>query len=373
MANDLSVLMPKILARSLVTLRESCVMPGLVNSDYSTEAKEKGDTIDVTLHAPQTASDVTPSNTPPAPADTVPTKVQVPLNNWKKTNFKLTDKDMAEIDKSKDFLPGQTQEAVKALANAINIDIMDEYKIFYGFTGTAGTTPFASTAADAINARKKLHQQLCPREGRSGVLDYDAEANALALAAFADASQTGENGVKIKGQIGEKYGINWLTDDHVPTHTAGTGSGYLVNKSGGHAVGDTLITVDTGSGTMIVGDILTFAGHSQTYVVKTALAANVVEIYPPLKAAVADNAAITLKATHVSNLVFHRNAIAFATRVLNSDGLNLGTQQLVMQDPVSKLVMRLEVSRQYKQTMWEFDILWGARGVRPEFGCRIAG
>jgi hypothetical protein len=72
MANVLAAIMPKILARGLMTLREQCVMPRLVNGDYSAQAAQKGDTIDVPIPTAQAASAVVPSNTPPAPADTTP-------------------------------------------------------------------------------------------------------------------------------------------------------------------------------------------------------------------------------------------------------------------------------------------------------------
>jgi hypothetical protein len=42
-------------------------------------------------------------------------------------------------------------------------------------------------------------------------------------------------------------------------------------------------------------------------------------------------------------------------------------------DPESGLSMRLEISRQYKQTVWEFDILWGVALVRPEWAVRLIG
>jgi hypothetical protein len=42
-------------------------------------------------------------------------------------------------------------------------------------------------------------------------------------------------------------------------------------------------------------------------------------------------------------------------------------------DPISGIALRLEVSRQNKQTLFEFDILGGAAVIRPELACKIAG
>ena len=72
MANDLTSIMPKILARGLRSLREQVILTGLVNFDYSTEAKEKGDTIDIPVASSVTIEDVVPSNVLPAGEDSAP-------------------------------------------------------------------------------------------------------------------------------------------------------------------------------------------------------------------------------------------------------------------------------------------------------------
>lgn len=375
MANDLTNIMPKILARGLMQLRPRLLMPRLVNGSYSSEAAQKGQTIDIPIAASQTATDVTPSNTPPTPSNTTPDVVQVSLNNWKKTNFFLTDKDLVEIDRNKHFVPGQVESAVIALAEAINQDIFAEYTFFYGYAGTAGTTPFASDYSDAASVRKQLNQQKAPKQNRRFVLDFDAEENAIQLEPFRQYSSSDDRNVIIEGEIGRKLGFDWYADHDVPTHTAGTGTGYLVNSTQ-LDVGDKTIPVDTGSGTVVVGDIITFADHAQTYVITTADASPTsLAIEPGLAVAVANNTAITIEGDHVVNLAFHPDAIAFAMRPLmaSTQDLQLGSRIMSMQDPQTGIVLRLEVSRQYKQVVWEFDVLWGAKAVRRELGARLAG
>lgn len=383
MANSFSAIMPKILARGLRVLRERAVMPRLVNLDYSTEAAQKGDTIDVPISAAVGTRAVSPSNTPPAPSDTTPTKVQVSLNNWRQSDpFFMTDKELVELDRNAHFLPGQVEEAVTALANYCNQQIHALYTGVYGFAGTAGTDPFATTVTGATDSRKILNLQKCPLELRRGVVNFNAEANMLALAAFADAEKTQSAVVKMEGEIGRKYGIDWVADDHVTNHTAGVPGGTpLVN--GAAAAGATSIAIDgltNTTGQYVQGDVITFASHSQTYVVTATVTANgsgqvTVVIDPPLKAAITDNSAVTLKASHSVNLVFHRNAIAFATRplVASTADMALGSQIMALQDPQTGLNLRLEVSRQHKQTVWEFDILFGCKLVRPQLATRLAG
>lgn len=370
-----------------MTLRQRVIMPRLVNLDYSTDAASKGDVINVPIPAAATAAAVTPSNTPPTPASKAPTVIQVPLDQWEHSDFHLTDKELGQIEKTKHFLPMQAEEAIKALANSVNQEIWSKYTGIYGYTGTAGTTPFAAAAniVDATNLRKILNKQLCPKSDRRVVLDYDAEANALALAPFRDVSQSSDRSLIIEGEIGRKFGMEWFADDHVPTHTKGTlsnGTDPSAEVDGIHAIGAESVALANTvlTGTLVAGDIISFAGHSQTYVV-TALAtaaANAIAavgIAPALTTALADNEVMTLKGSHVVNLAFNKFAFAFATRPLVQTvaDLQLGSKMMSMQDPASGIVLRLEVSRQYKQTVWDFDILWGSKLVRPELAARLAG
>lgn len=392
MANNLAAIMPKILARGLLALRERCVMPRLINGDYSTDAAERGDTIDVPISSEMAVIDVAPSNTPPAGVDSIPLKVQVVLNNWKQNQpFFMSDKDMVEVDRNEHFIPMQVAEAVRALAKAVNASVFAEYKGIYGATGTAGTTPFGSGVGvqSATNARKILNQQLCPLDQRRGVFDFNAEATALALPEFSNAEQINDASVRIQGEIGRKYGIDWYADDAVPLHTSTPLTAGAATVNGVHAVGagstdggrtgTVSIAKATNAAPLVQGDIITFAGDTQTYVVVTgvtlAVGNTTVTIAPALKVAKSGGEAMTLTATHRVNLVFHRDAFAFATRPLvsNTIDMSLGNEILSLQDEKTGLVMRLEVSRQFKRVAWEFDILWGVKLVRPELACRLLG
>lgn len=374
MANDLTTLLPKILARGLSVLRERCAITQYVNFNYDGKATEKGDQIVVPVSSARTSSDVTPGPVPSNAQDSAMDQVIVPIDQWKHADFQLTDRELTRIAMERDFFPLQAQEAVKSLANTFNEYIWNLYPQVGGFVGTAGTTPFGSTPADAINARKVLHRQLCPRTDRAGILDLDAEAAALALSAFQDVDKAGDTSTKREGEIGRKFGINWMSDDYVPTHVSGAASGYLAN--GGAAVGAKTVTIDTGSGAFNVGDIVTFAGHPATdsYAVVSSVggaSATQITLSTPLRVAVADNAALGFKADHVVNMAFHRDAFAVVMRPLATAGDN--PDIVSMQDPLTGLTMRLERIRGYKQTMFDFDILYGGKIVRPEYAVRIAG
>lgn len=208
------------------------------------------------------------------------------------------------------------------------------------------------------------------------MIDPDAEANALLLRAFQDASYRGDVRGIIDGQIGRKLGSDWNMDQNVKTHTKGT---LLANPlvNGTPAVGVKTFNADkaTLTGTVVEGDIFTIAGDTQTYVITTGATASgnaiTLTFEPGLKIAPADNAVITFKATHVANLNFHRDAFALVNRPLEDQGGAIAIQSAI--DPISKLVLRLEVSREHKRTRWSYDILYGVQCVRRELASRIAG
>jgi hypothetical protein len=391
MANTITSIMPKILAAALLALREQAIMPRLVNFNWSNETAKRGSTIDVPLPAAQAVSDVTPGAVPPPQVDHAPTTVQIILNNWKKSNFYLTDKELGEIDPNAAFYPMQTSEAVRQLANQVNSDVFLLYKDVYGYTGTAGTTPFAigsgnfpNSPTDAINLRKVLNAQLAPPDNRRAVLSLDAEANALGLPAFANFEQTGDQGVKIEGRLGRKFGLDWYYDQGNPTHTAGTITTGLISKAAtAVALGlKTLLATtaaSTGACALKAGDIILFAGDSQTYVLtadatQASASTDVTLTFEPgLKVAHTGSEAITVKASHVVNLGFHRDAFAFATRPVGDVIFKGGSEIMQMTDPQTGINLTLEVMRQYKQTSWELSILYGVKTIRRELAARLAG
>jgi|TARA_Y100000310_G_C20704101_1_gene833197 hypothetical protein len=379
MANTITSILDKILAQGLVTLREAAVMPRLTNVDYSATGAQQGNTIDVPTPKTQAVSTVAVSNVLKSPADKVPGLVQISLDQWKMTDFHLTDKEMAEIDRNRHFVPMQTSEAARALANNIDNYIHSQYTGIYGYVGTAATTPF-STVATATNARKVLNDQLAPMNDRRIVMDPTAESQALQLTAYSDIEKSGDTAVKIEGEVGRKFGMDHYMSQNVNTHTGGTASASITVGST-TAIGVSTLQFKSGVGTktVVLGDVFTIAGDSQTYVATSS--ANItstgvnVTVDPALKVIASATSAITMKATHVVNLAFQRNAFAYVTRPLQDSvgALTGGNPQSALVDNQTGLTLRLEVVRQHKQSAWQFDVLYGAKLVRPELACRIAG
>jgi hypothetical protein len=377
-ANTLTAVIPQLLAQGLMALRQRAVTPRLVNTRYESLAGPEGSTIDVPIPSAITAVAVSPAATPPATADIAPTSVAIALDQWYEAPFQLSDKEALEVMAG--TIPMQASEAIKAIGNNVDNYLLGQYKKFYGWQGTAGTTPFASDTSDATGLRKTLFNQLAPNDDRHVIFDPDAEAQALDLRAFQDASWTGDIDAIINGKLNDRLGFQWWMDQNVATHTAGVPGGTPLTTAV-EPIGETSIPVDgmtATTGTYLEGDIITFAGHTQTYVVTADATADgggaaTLVIAPGLQVSVGNNVAITLKADHVANIGFHRDAIAFATRPLTQDTEGLGAITVSATDPVTGLSLRLEVTREHKRRRYSYDILYGANVVRRELGARLAG
>lgn len=389
--NTLTAVIPKLLAMGLEALRENAIMPLLVNRSYDAIAGEKGSTIDVPIPSAIAVQDVSPNYIPPDTAAVVPTSVPIALDQWKEAPFFLSDKDQLEIMNG--FMPMQATEAVKAVANTIDQYILSQYKGFYGFYGNESSgaflTPFTDASGDptntkdALRVRTILNKQLAPMNDRRGVLDPDAEGAALNLRAFQDAAWNGDTAAIIAGKLNQKLGFAWFMDQNIPKHTAGTAAAATnITNVTARAAGVASVTLVKASvtATLLKGDILTFSGHSQTYVVTDTgpltiptSGTQAVSIQPALQAAVADTEAVDVKPSHSVNLMFHRDAIAFATRPLVSLGNQFGGFSQAVVDPISGLTLRLEVTREFKRIRFSYDVLYGAAVVRRELGARLAG
>lgn len=379
MPNVITAIIPKIMARGITALRTNMILPNLVYTDYRNEAAQKGSTIEIPAPAEATATDVTPSNTPPTPSSLTPTTVSLPLSNWKKSNFHLTDDEMQKINRNEHFIPGQVDAAAEALGAAVDQSIAALYKELYGAVGTAGTTPFGSNSDLAVDALMLLAGQKCPVMGVNAAVDRFAYGKMLKLAEFKDVDKMGDASVKRQGVIGQAFGVNWGWDYHIASHTKGATTAGTIAVDGASQTGTTL-HVDGLTVKPSVGDVFTIGSGTQQYVVRAATdlvgTDSDLTIYPAITSAPADDAALTFVNTHTANMMFHRNCFALATRTLgDSSELAQQTGSIIQTfvDPATQLALRLEITRQYKQFVWEFDLLWGVKCIRPEYGVRILG
>lgn len=381
MANTLTQVLPSLLAQGVLALRQNAVMPRLVNRSYESLAASEGNVVNIPIPSAIAQRAVTPSVTINSNVDSAPTAAVVTLDYWYEAPFQMSDNDY--VSASSRLMPMQASEAVKALANGVDAYIMGKHTGIFGMSGTPGTTPFGGSLNMAANADMKLNRQLAPIDNRSAVINPQARENLILNTQVLQADQRGDAEGIIRGTIGTKLGFDWYMNQNISQYTPGTGwaSGNIASTVGG-AVGDTTLNIinATASGQIKIGDIFSLvadtSSHQYVVTVTNTISATVqvaITFYPGLKATVATGATLlVVSVPYAVNLAFHRDAFAWASRPLaNASGA--GNVFQAPTDPVSGLALRLELSRQYKQDTFSYDILGGGNLVRRELAVKIAG
>jgi P22 coat protein - gene protein 5 len=381
-ANTLTSILPVILAKGSLALRQNSIFSQLVNRDLQSTAQRLGNVVNVPIPSAIAARAVTPAVSFAANVDSSPTSNPVTLDQWFEAPIQLSDSDTAAID-TMNFINMQSSEAIKSLANNVDNAILAKHVGFFGFVGSAGTTPFNASLTTAASAMARLSIQLAPLDNRRAVIEPNAQANLVQNTAILNpfGPPPVPTQVLVDYTIGTKLGMDWYMDQNINanTFTPGTAwvTGYIASTVAG-AVGDTTLNIinSTASGTVKVGDIFTVG--SGFYVVKTAttMSATVqapVSFYPALATAVATSATLAVLGTaYVPNMAFHRDAWAFASRPL-SGVFQAGNVLQAPTDPISGIALRLELSRQYKQETLSYDVLYGTNVIRKELAVKMLG
>ena len=160
----------------------------------------------------------------------------------------------------------------------------------------------------------------------------------------------------------------------VKSHTKGTENGAYVTN-GTFVSGDTTVGIDTGAGTVVAGDVVTFAGDTHKYVVGTALAGgNIILNKPGLRAALGDGVAVTVGANYTANMAFVESAIVLAARLpAMPKGGDAADDVMVVTDPVSGLSFQVASYRQYRRQKIEIGLAWGVASVKSEHMALLLG
>jgi hypothetical protein len=273
----------------------------------------------------------------------------------------------------------QILQAMRTLTNEIEADLAEEaYKNASRAVGTAGTTPFASDFDLLADARRVLVDNGMPtNDGQcSFIMGTAAGANLRKLAQLQKANEAGGTNLLRQGTLLDLQGMMIKESAQIQSHTKGTRTSGLVNGAG--AVGDTTLGVDGGSGSILAGDVLSFAADTANkYVVSTGIASgngDIVLASPGLQAIIADNNAITVGNDYAANVAFHRQALELAVRApAVPEGGDAAVEAEVVTDPVSGLTFEIRMYKGYRKTMIEVATAWGYKAWKPDFIATVMG
>ena len=348
-----------------------------INSNGA-ERAAKDQTVKSAVTSASTVVTATPSMTVPEGTDQTVTAREMTIQYFESVQIPMTGEDELGLRNSGTYesvYGGQITQAMRALANSVETKLaIEAYQNASRAVGVAGTTPFASNFDLVAEARQVLVDNGAPTDALSMVMNTTAGTNLRNLAQLQKANENGSDDMLRNGVLLPLQGLNLRESAQVQSHTKGTGAGYLLNDASS-AVGDTTITVDTGTGTILAGDIVTGASDTNKYVVNTALSGNEFVIGTPgLQTAWADDDGITVGNDYVANVAFHRAALELAIRPMATPmGGDDAVESMMIQDPFSGLIFEISIYKGYKKALIDVTIAYGVKCWKSDFVCNVLG
>ena len=302
-----------------------------------------------------------------------------------------------------DFAERVLKPRISQLASSIDADVANAYKTIGNTVGTPGTTP--STSLVLLQAQQKLNENAAVMSPRYATVNPAANAGLVegmkGLFNPTDTiSKQFKNGMMGTGVLGfDEINMSQSIKQHMTGSRVATGNSVTTTVT---AQGASSIALTIGSGlTVKAGDVFTvadcFAVNPQTrestgslfqFVALadatasgTAIVVSVAPIYTAANAlATVDSFPVSGKAVvfvgaassqYAQNLVYHKDAITFATAdLLLPQGVDMAAR--AVHNGIS-----LRVVRQYDinndRMPCRIDVLYGFNTIRPQMGCRIWG
>lgn len=384
MANTLTGLTVTIYNALDVVSRELTGFIPAVSTDLTYDRAAKGQTVTSPVAPAATASDIVAGVTPPDDGDQVIGKVDMTITKARRVPVRWNGEEKLALDNNgasyNTILRDQFAQAMRALANEVEADVAGLAVGASRAVGVAGTTPFATNLKDSALALKALQDNGAPKGDLQLVIDTTAGANMRTLGQLTKANEANDDSLLRRGVLLDVHGFAIRESAQVVTPTSGTGASATTNAAG-YAEGATIITLaSAGTGTIVAGDVISFAGDTNQYVVVAGDAdvsngGTITIAKPGLQKAIPSAATgITVAATSTRNLAFARSAIALATRIpALPEGGDSADDRMIVTDPVSGLSFEIAIYRQYRQVQYEVSLAWGCAMVKPEHSIILLG
>ena len=382
MANTITNLIPTlydaidIVSRELVGFIPACFR------NSSAERAALNETIRYPIVPAATTGDITPGTTAPDDGDQTIGTGTLTITKSKYSPVRWTGEEAKTLGNNgmvNPILRDQFAQSMRALVNLIEVDLWNAaYQGASRAYGTAGTAPFgtANDLTDGAQIRKILEDNGCPTGDMHLVLGSAAMANIRGKqTVLFKVNESGTAELLRAGTIGELQGFQLHNSYPIAQVTKGTGSAYVT--SGSTAVGVNTIALVTGSGTVLAGDVVTFAADANNkYVVNVGVAApgTITIGAPGARVTIGTANAMTIGNSYTPNLAFGRHALHLVTRApAMPEGGDDADDVMEITDPMSNITFQIAVYRQYRRVKYEVGIAWGVGAVKPEHIATLMG
>lgn len=388
MANTLTGLIPTIYTALDVVSRELIGFIPNVTRDATAQSGAVGQTVRSPIVPAGVLEDVTPGAIPADSGDQTIGFVDLQISKSKVYPIRWTGEEQTSLSVSQfgvynRVLADQFAQGFRTIANAVEVDLaLEATNNASRAIGTAGTTPFATAAdlSDLSGLNQILDDNGAPATGRVCILNSASRAKLEGKhSELFKVNEAADAGAMLRNrQMRMLQGFTMGYSAGFAQHVKGTGASYLVNNASNYAAGSTTIAVDTGSGTILAGDIFTDSQSGRDanmYVVKTALSAgSLVLNNPGIRVQWNDNDTVAVGANYMPNVAFTPNAMILAARQpAMPEGGDDADDVTTVTDPISGLVFQVALYRQYRRVKIEIGLAWGVKNVKSEHTALLLG
>lgn len=385
MANTLTNLIPNAYKALDVVSRELVGLIPSVTIDPDVARAAVGQTVYSHVAPAASATDITPGVTPPNDGDQTIGNKTISITKARRVPFRWNGEEAKGLNNGGAGLlsiqQNQIAQAIRTLTNEMEADLASLHAKMSRAYGTAGTTPFATAGdyTDASEVARILKDNGAP--GSDNQLVLNTAAGAKLIGKQAQAYMQGNDSMLRQGVLLDHAGMSLRESGQILTFTKGTNNGSAAVNNAGYAVGATVLTLaSAGTGTILAGDVVTFAGDTNQYVVVSGDAdvsngGTITIAAPGLRVAMsASNKVITTVASSARNMAFNRSAIVLSTRLpALVDDEDMADEADIIVDPRSGVAFEIRKYKQYRQTQWEICAAWGYELIKPEHSALLLG
>lgn len=376
-ANTLTGLFPDLYAGLDVVSRELVgFIPSVNLNANGMQRAAVGENITYHVAPAAVGFDVTPAMAVPEPTDQTIGTGQITITKSRGANFGFIGEEQRGLNNGPGYPSVQADmfsQALRVLTNEMEVDLATEAKANASRAyGASGTTPFATSVGESAQIRKILDDNGAPASGRSLIIDTTAGAALRTLSQLTKANEAGTIMTLRDGQLLDLNGLSIKESAGIQRPAVGTNNGAASTNNAGYAIGATAITLaSAGTGTIVAGDYITFAGDTNKYLVITGDAdvsngGSIVISAPGLRVAIAaSNTVITTVAITTRNIAFSRDALHLVARApaLPQEG-DLALDRYMLIDPRSGLPFEVSIYPGYRKIRAEVALAWGVKAVK---------
>jgi hypothetical protein len=385
MANTLTDLTPDLYQAMDIVSRELVGFIPSVTLDSGIERAAVGQQVRSFVTPESTASDISPGVTAPDNGDQVIGNQSMTIAKSRGVGVRYNGEEQRGLSSGAGYRPilqDQFAQAMRTLTNEMESDLASLHATTSRAYGVAGTTPFASDLSDTAQVRKILVDNGAAVSDMRLVIDTTAGAKMRTLTQLSKANEAADNTLLRQGILLDVHGMPIRESAQIVT----TGSNVItgaVTVTGTNAIGATSIGLTTAGGAgvaALAGDIITFAGDTNKYVIAAAVTigasttGTVVLAAPGLRIAKVATTVLSGVTAAARSMGFSKSAIVLATRApARPEEGDMADDVMMITDPRSGISFEVALYKQYRQVRYEISAAWGFKNFKPEHSAILLG